>query len=296
MFMLWNDCLTTRLYYGLSNVEDAFSVNLAVYSVETVEGRLHAQLIHRSSDLFTDNLSFIRHMCYVRDMSKIIHDYICDHCHKSFPRMSKFKGHVLTCTDREVHKYTGGPTHSGAQSWRNWMKRALWYQPSTVSIHIWRSLILSASAARRTTSRTLLVFSASATTYQFPSPFPAISNQNLSLLSTRIPDLLVKDFVVALETLAGKSKTHIMERLGKFLAVLEGIILGVEQELRTRAAARVLRQSPAIIRHSWIGYTHHATHNTSRHILSRRASPGTHAPTTHSFHHRLGHRLPEWVH
>ena len=214
-------------------VEDIFTLNIVVYGADYVQNRVRGELIHRSRGIYESTVSFIRydrHMCYVRDIAKVFHSHICPHCTDLFRTTQHLNRHVLVCGKRDKDLYPGGPYVLSRTIFEKLEEEGI-IVPADLRLYPYMAVFDFESICRPSydiNDTECISFLGK----HVPISVSIASNLESEprFIVNKDPAALVREFVLVLETLAAKSKVHMMERLGCFLETLEGKILGVERE------------------------------------------------------------------
>ena len=234
--------LEAKLFRGIKLsdihlVEDLFWINIVVYTVEQVESRLRGELIHRTRGFYDETVTFIRydrHMCYVSDLHKVIHDYVCPHCGTLFHKPNRLTRHLLTCSDRDKHIYRGGPYVLSRTIFEQLEEEGI-VVPEQSRYYPFMA-VFDFEAICRASDDINDTECISFIGKHVPISVSIANNleKETRFIVNKHPHILIKEFVESLEQIAVKSKIHMMERLGPYLEIIEGKILGVEQEIQAR--------------------------------------------------------------
>ena len=88
--------------------EDLLQINIFLYDIDFVDGKLIGELCRRSFQKFEKSVKLLRynnHICYVNNINALFKAFRCTTCGTFFSKMGNLERHLVTCSDRVKHVY-----------------------------------------------------------------------------------------------------------------------------------------------------------------------------------------------
>ena len=92
----------------IPKVEDLLQLNIFLYEIDFVDGKLIGELCRRSIQKYEKSVKFLRHnnhICYVNNINALFRAFRCTTCDTFFSRTGNLEQHLVTCSDRIKHIY-----------------------------------------------------------------------------------------------------------------------------------------------------------------------------------------------
>ena len=223
-------------------LEDIAEVNIVVYSVDYIDGKIIGELLRRSANRYDNTVTLLRynkHVCYVPNPKKVFHNSQCQHCDKFFDYESFLQRHLINCEGRIRHEYPGGVYK---------LRPTIFEKLEEVGIHVPHNLRLF---------KNLAVFDFESicvpnndlnntdTVTWIGKHIPISVSLSSNLIKDPVfvcdqdPAKLVKEFVKNLELLADRSKEQMNTKMKPYMNILDGRIAAINREIAKRAQAQV---------------------------------------------------------
>ena len=92
----------------IPKVEEMLQLNIFLYDIDFVDGKLIGELARRSFQKFENSVKFLRynnHICYVSDMNSFFKSFRCSSCDTIFSKTGNLERHLITYSERVKHIY-----------------------------------------------------------------------------------------------------------------------------------------------------------------------------------------------
>ena len=188
---------------NIPNVEEMLQLNIFLYDIDFVDGKLIGELARRSIQKFEKSVKLLRynnHNCYVTNINALFKAFRCTTCDIFFSKMGNLEQHLVTCSDRVEHIYPKMFTNWQKRFLKSWMHSTCQIEMTKNCSRSWQYLTLSSFLSRKQTHTNKLRLqrgSGSMCPYQFLSRQtwsrdPFFSATPILIISSRLlslPDL-----------------------------------------------------------------------------------------------------------
>ena len=92
----------------IPKVEDLMQLNIFLYDIDFVDGKLIGELCRRSIQKYEKSFNILRynnHICYVNNINALFKAFRCTTCDTFFSKTGNLERHLVTCSDRVKHIY-----------------------------------------------------------------------------------------------------------------------------------------------------------------------------------------------